>query len=289
MDPDDSGESPPDQVALVQTKEALLHFLREERPRSLFYLGQLQVLFEDRPIVDGRRGKKGPFHWITAKAAALLAAEGRIVSETSNVAGTGTPHSLRFFHSRSYRDWRMEARTIQEIVAQFSRPEFTVDVGNLLELLVDSAMASACGGFHLAARDVNEWKGRKWTKTNQNLDRIYVSREGIEYGCEVKNTLPYIERAEFENKLEMCSVLGIRPFFVARMMPESYVDEVWRAGGFSLLLKNQIYPMGAQTFAGRVREALGLPVACASSIASGDLSRFTTWHEKLVARRSKQA
>jgi hypothetical protein len=279
MGPEQPAEAQSEQVAIEATKVALLRFVCEERPKGLFYLGQLEVLFEDRPIIEGKRGKKGPFHWITSKAVMQLAAEGRISSEAPSRSLGAAPHGMRFFHARSHRDWRRQARKIEQIVGEFSRPEFTRGIGQLLELLVDSGMASVCGGFRIAAKNANEWNGRRWTKTDENLDRIYVSKDGVAYGCEIKNTLPYIEHGEFDRKLEMCVFLGLRPLFVGRMMPESYIDAVWRIGGFSLVLKNQIYPLGFESLAARVRGALGLPVVCAQSIPAGDLERFVKWHE----------
>src|SRR5712691_9117846 len=97
--------------ALTRPGEALLRFFREERPRSLFYLGQLEVLFEDRPLIAARNpkhGKKGPFHWITSKAVSQLAAEGRIAAELPARTPEGAPHGLRFFHAKSYRNFHME-------------------------------------------------------------------------------------------------------------------------------------------------------------------------------------
>jgi len=282
MEPEQPAESEPEQVALAITKDALLRFFRKERPRGLFYLSQLEVLFEDRPLIqakDPRRGKKGPFHWITAKAVSQLAAEGRIASEPPGPLIKGVPHGLRFFHAKAYRDFHTAAKRIQGLVARYSEGNFTHGLGHQLELLIDSALASARARFHIADVDVNKWKGRKWTQTEEDLDRIYVSSEGIEYGCEIKNTLPYIERGEFERKLEMCRVLGVRPLFVARMMPESYIDAVWKAGGYSLVLKNQFYPLGFQVLATEVRRTLELPVMCARAIPKEAIDLFLTWHE----------
>jgi hypothetical protein len=157
-----------EEAALAAAREALLRFFREERPKSLFYLGQLEVLFEDRPIIDSQRGgKKGPFHWITSKAVSQLAAEGRIVSEMQPQSPGGAPHGLRFFHAKGYRDWRKEAKQIQQLVAEFSEPAFTQGLGHHLELLVDSALAS--NGFRVAETEVTAWEGRKWTATGENL------------------------------------------------------------------------------------------------------------------------
>lgn len=258
------------------TKEALLRFLRDERPESLSYLGQLEVLFEDRPLIEARRGgKKGPFHWITSKAAYELLAEGRIASDVVAQKVPKAPNPMRFFRSKSYRDWRTEAKQIQRLVAEFSDSAFTQGLGHHLELLLDSALAGH--GFMIAARDVNEWQGKRWPDSNENLDRIYV-RDGQAWGCEIKNTLPYIERGEFETKLRMCRYLGVRPLFVGRMFPEPYINEAYEAGGFALVLKNQMYPLGYPDLAKRVRNELGLPVICARALPDGDVKRFVEWH-----------
>lgn len=281
MDSDDGDPEEPQgpwvtDEALAITRAALLSFFRDERPKEIFYLGQLEVMFEDRRFIKTEWGMRGPFHWITSKALAQLAAEGRIASDR-DPQEPGKLNPMRFFHARSHRDWRMQAREMHGLMEEMSRPNFNHAVGQLAEILFDSALAA---DFNVAAKDANEWDGRKWTQTNENLDRIYVHKDGTAYGCEIKNTLPYIERQEFESKLEMCLFLGLRPLFIARMMPEVYIQRVWRKGGFSLLYKNQFYPFGFEDFAGRVRKRLELPVACARAVPDGDIKRFTNWHAK---------
>lgn len=160
---------------------------------------------------------------------------------------------------------------------EMSLPNFNQGVGRQAEMMFDSALAA---DFNVAAKDVNEWKGVKWTKTNENLDRIYIHKDGTAYGCEMKNTLPYIELAEFESKLEMCLFLKLRPLFIVRMMPEIYIQRVWRKGGYSLVYKNQFYPFGFEDLAERVRRRLELPVVCARAVPDGDITRFTNWHAK---------
>ncbi|SRR6266536_298735 len=263
--------------ALAATKEALLRFLRVERPKEIFYLGQLQVIFEDRRFLKTRWGMRAPFHWITAKALSQLEAEGRIASHR-DPQQTGSLNAMRFFHSKSHRDWRMQAREIHELMEEMSRPNFNHAVGHIAEVLFDSALAAA--DFTIAAKDVNEWNGTKWTRTNEDLDRIYVHRDGTAYGVEMKNTLPYIERLVFETKLEMCAVLKLRPLFIARKMPEVYVQRTYRSGGYALLYKHQLYPFGFEDLAERVRRRLELPVACLRAVPDGDIRRFLNWREK---------
>jgi hypothetical protein len=65
---------------------------------------------------------------------------------------------------------------------------------------------------------------------------------------------------EFVIKIALCEEIGIRPVFVARMLPKSWVKELIDAGGFALILKYQLYPWAFRGLAQRVRGELGLPV-----------------------------
>ncbi len=51
----------------------------------------------------------------------------------------------------------------------------------------------------------------------------------------------------------MCEYFGVRPMFIARMMPKNYINTVRRVGGFSLILANQHYPLMSEPLAMRVR------------------------------------
>lgn len=123
------------------------------------------------------------------------------------------------------------------------------------------------------------FNGKEWTSTSHNLDRLF-ERDGASYGVEVKNTLGYIDRREFAIKLKMCDYLGLVPVFVARMMPANYLNEVNQAGGFCLLLKYQIYPLGFEALAKEVRAKLGLFVDCRSELTDTTVLRFEKWHKK---------
>jgi len=126
-------------------------------------------------------------------------------------------------------------------------------------MLVDAGLPSV--GFVPKARNVNQFAGIQWTETKHNLDRIF-EKDGILYGTEIKNRLSYISQDEFLTKLKMCETLRLRPLFVARMMPRSYVYELFKKGGFALLMKFQFYPFGSESFAANVRKRLALPVDC---------------------------
>jgi len=64
-------------------------------------------------------------------------------------------------------------------------------------MLFDSALARR--HFVPVAWNTNEWNGKKWPDSNQNLDRIVI-RDQIAYGIEIKNTQNYIDREELQDK-----------------------------------------------------------------------------------------
>lgn len=80
-------------------------------------------------------------------------------------------------------------------------------------------------------------------KTDHDLDFIF-ERDGIAYGVEVKNTLGCMDYEEFQTKIRLCRQLCLRPVFVLRMFPRSWMHELITAGGFGLIFKYQTLSMG---------------------------------------------
>ena len=128
---------------------------------------------------------------------------------------------------------------------------------------------------------VKEYKGKKWRKTGHDLDFIFI-KDGIEYGCEVKNTLGYIDKDEMDIKLEMCSFFQVKPLFIMRYAPKSYIDLIYENKGFTLLFKTQIYELSQLDLVNKIIEVTGLPVICSSGIPDGIIDRFENWHKKNV-------
>jgi hypothetical protein len=213
------------------------------------------------------------FHWITAKALNELAAEGKIGSERRQHPNI----SLRFYWSRSNRYWRRKANEIEKIVLRFSQQPFTKAVGMQGELMIDAALPRA--GLIPMGTNVREWKGKIWETSNHDLDRVY-SRDGIDYGVEIKNTLGYIDRDEFVVKLRMCEYLRLRPLFVMRFAPKSYMDELNSAQGFGWLMGYQFYPFGEAEFARKVQTVLGIKVDTPRALAEGTIVRLSKWLER---------
>lgn len=256
-------ERPRDRV-IDAAAEVLMERFFPDDGTTVYYTRQLEIALEDNF-----------FHWITSKAANELAGRG-IIASTQEDRGQ---YVARFFWPRRHRYPRRQIKAALDLVDQFSAPLFTRAVGTQGELLADSGFAGI--GFRIVGRNIKSANGRIWTKTNHDLDRL-VTRDGILYGVEIKNQLAYIDQTEFQVKLAMCEHMGIRPLFVARMMPRSYIEDVRQAGGFSLILRNQNYPLMTEELAQRVRTELGFPAYVIRELPDTTMQRFEKWHESTL-------
>jgi len=261
-------ERPRDPV-VDEAKDELRKFFESE-PTELFYQRQLQVMFEATY-----------FHWITARALSELAAEGHIASDVEPLPPTGR---ITFYRAKGHRYWRTHAKEIIELVTQFSAQPFTEGLGAQGELLFEAALAGA--EFKPTARKVRSYGGKTWMETGHDLDRVF-ERDGIAYGAEIKNTLPYIPRDELDAKLKMCKFLGLRPLFIVRMAPKNYINDVRLEGGFTLVFKYQLYPFGQKAFADTVKKRLRISVDCPARIADGTVQRLLNWHLKSIGKEPK--
>jgi hypothetical protein len=246
--------------------------LFEPAPGPLLYQIQIAVQLE-----------REFFHWVTIRALRQLEGMGDLIAEALplGVSVEGRPVNVKFYRRRSYRNWRREADGKLELIKRYSKPEFLHGLGAQGEMMFDAGLGGA--GFRVLGRNVRSFDGKEWTATGHNLDRIY-ERDGVVYGTEIKNTLSYIDRKEFEVKLAMCRHLRVRPLFIARFLPKSYIHDVWQAGGFGLVFKYQLYPHGSAGFAEEVSKELGLPVGCPQRLEDGTIARFTGWHQRNLSQ-----
>jgi len=180
-----------------------------------------------------------------------------------------------------HRYWKREQREIADLLERVFDPEFTHAIGRHGELMFDAALGRY--GFRAEAKNTKTWNGKNWTESDHNLDRI-VTRDGREYGVEIKNTQNYISREELYTKIKLCKHLGVTPLFIMRFAPKSYTYAVYRSGGFTLLFEEQMYPMGHTALLTEVREKLGLKIHSPNEVQDGHMQRLLNWHERKLER-----
>lgn len=254
-------ERPPD----PKQEEARSHLERffEENKEEVFFSRQIEVQNEAKY-----------FHWITNRAITELKDAGLIYSETRNLNWGGR---ITIFWHNSYRYPRRKAAALVKLVEEYSSPQ----IGGLLGLHGEIMVLEGFSRFQFVrlGRNVNEYGGNKWERSEHNLDFIF-ERDGIPYGLEIKNTLGYMDYDEFKTKKQICLHLGLKPVFVVRMIPKSWIKELNDAGGFALILKYQLYPWTHKELAKKVSTKLNLPVDAPRELQEGTMLRFVKWHEK---------
>ena len=255
---------PPRDGKIDEAKRVLMERFFQPDAQVAYYGRQIEIAVEAEF-----------FHWITRKALNELVEERQIAFSEEKLE----KFLAHFYWPKRHRYARRQIAATMRLIGEFSDPVFTGALGANGEQLMDAGFATL--GFRILDKNVKQVNGLKWELSNHDLDRL-VMRDGVLYGVEIKNRLPYIEQQEFETKLNMCRFFGVRPLFVARMKPANYMNRVWRAGGFSLLFKNQHYPLLATDLAKRVKAELGLPVLCIRALPDATLARFEAWHEKLL-------
>jgi hypothetical protein len=184
---------------------------------------------------------------------------------------------IKTYWHRKNRYYKTAEKKVIETVELYSAPTVGGALGHHGELLVLEGFAKK--GFLLTGRHTQEYGGRGWSGGDHNLDMI-VEKDDQAYGVEVKNTLTYIDREDFDVKIKLCGELGVTPVFAVRMLPTTWFKElVHKAKGFGLIFEWQLYPFGHKAVADEVRATLGLPVDCPASLEEGTMDRFVNWHK----------
>lgn len=248
------------EYSTAEVSERLREFF-EERKEEVFYARQVHVLFEDYY-----------FHWLTHWALRELEALGIIRSQERALKGGSV---IRLYWHRSLRYYKRPAQRIVSLVEEYSDPNMGAALGLQGEAMALEGLASL--QFVLEGRDKNEYQGVAWSESDHNLDFIF-SRDGMAYGVEVKNTLAYMEKDEFDLKIRLCETIGVTPLFVVRMLPKTWTYELIQRGGFALVLKYQLYPWSHRELAKRVASELGLPTDAPRRLRDATMKRFLKWH-----------
>ena len=258
----DEEERPPD-PRQEEARDHLRNFFERNKERVVFSR-QLEVQLE---------GKY--FHWITNRALRDLAfSEGLLKVEKRKLPRAG---SVTLYWHKNFRYYKREANRVAGIVDEYANPNISMSIGLHGELMVLEAFARS--EFVQRGRETRSYQGKVWTASDHDLDFIF-ERDSMAYGIEVKNTLGYMDKREFDVKVQLCRHLNIRPVFVVRMMPKSWIYELSNAGGFALIFKNQLYPFSHKDLAAHIAKELGLPLGAPRAIGEGTMARFLRWHQE---------
>lgn len=260
--PDFEPEELPEDPREGEARQDLEVFFEKNREK-VFFSRQIEVLNEDKY-----------FHWVTNRALRSLRETGVLRSEERKLTTGG---SIILIWHRSFRYYRRSAVQVVRLVEEYADPNIGAALGLHGEGMVLEGFAR--WQFLMLARDAKGFEGREWITSEQNLDFIF-QKDGKVYGVEVKNTLGYMEYEELDAKVRLCDYLNIKPVFVVRMAPRTWVEEVRRRGGFTLILKYQLYPWGHRDLAKKVARELGLPVDAPRALYDGTMKRFVGWHAK---------
>jgi len=192
----------------------------EKDKNSVYYIRQIQVKFE-----------KKYFHWITNNAIVGLHKIGYLTDvRIPREKGTST----RYFIHHSNRYPKRAINKMEKIIEEYSQDHITRSCGHRAEDLFCIALAKR--GFLPIASKVKEYNDKKWIKSAHDLDFVF-EKDNISDGCEIKNTLGYIDKEELEIKLEMCAFSGIKPLFIMRYSPKTYNKLIYDSGGFALIFE----------------------------------------------------
>ncbi len=241
-------------------RDTLATLFDEDRQR-VFFANQLAVLHERRF-----------FHWVTGRAIDDLIGEGLVKTETRPLSAGG---EMKLLWHKSHRYYKRDAKRVVQLVERYGSPSIRAALGLQAEALVLEGFAKR--EFVLRGRHANEFRGEKWTASQQNLDFIF-ERDEEAYGVEVKNTLSYMKQSELVAKIQMCEHLGVTPVFAVRMLPKNWINDLVRAGGYAMIMGYQLYPWSHADLA----KELGLPVDAPRALAEGTMDRFMNWRSKKV-------
>ena len=166
-------------------------------------------------------------------------------------------------------------RAMAKLIDRYSYPDIADAIGKHLEGLVRAELRAQ--GFEIKGVHTNEYQGKKWTRTNHDLDFIAEHRsQCLKIGVEVKNILSTPERDEIETKIDICHHLCLTPVFAVRWI-KPYVKLISDGGGFSWFFKTQIYPPGFEKLVKVVWRRLSLPVNVRTDLPEGSIRVFSNW------------
>jgi hypothetical protein len=206
---------------------------------SPYHRKQIELLFEERYP-----------HWATHRNVDFLIQDGFLKEKDERIA--------KFVYRSDIRYIQREINRRKKIILRYSDTSFDRAIGRYAEMLF--GFMFRLNSFKIIGRHANEYKGKQWQKTKHDFDFI-IEKDGVAYGVEIKNTLPYMEREESDVKLEMCECLNLVPLWILRNAPGVQFEQMKAVNGFILKFKSWIIPLGQEPLARDIWDLMRLPVA----------------------------
>ena len=234
-----------------------------------FHKRNLQVLFEDDYPHD-----------ITLKAVQALIQEGFLKKRTAPIDNT----EVHFIHRYNLRYVMRLMKHLTDLIRQYSDYRISKATGDYAEMLF--GFMFRLNGFNIVARNVSEYDGSKWIKTQKHDLDFIIEKDGITYGIEIKNSFDYMPQAEFQTKLEICKRFSIVPLFPLRCPSDSQFEIMRNEGGRALKFKSRIFPPGQEQLVHDIWDFMRLPVTVWKELPQKIEKRLIDFHnEQLAARK----
>ena len=244
--------------------------LYENDKKGVYYSRQLCIKFEEKY-----------YHWVTERTVRYLKDLGylKLIIRERKERG-----SINFYIHHSNRYPKRKINEIEKIINEYSEERISRSCGKQAENLFCLGLVKK--GFRVIAEEAREFQGKKWEKTEHDLDFIF-ERDEIYYGCEIKNTLDYIDKDEFDIKIEMCEFFNIRPLFIMRYAPKTWIAQNNSKKGYCMIFETKIFELSQIELVEKIKNVLGLPVICSRAIPDGIITRFENWHKRQISVNSK--
>lgn len=256
--PNSSCRKDPAVQAAVEVLKKHFTNARGKPIKTPFFKRQLQILYE-----------ADFFPWVINDALDILEHEGYLLSiDSSQILGFKHLENVRQmkFYANAKAEPTMadlqqtmmkKAISIGKVIDAYSHPRVTSHVGRHLEDLLSYELRAQ--GFRIIGSHTNEYRGKKWTNSNFNLDHIAEHKSSrLAIGLEAKNTLGIISQKEIDEKIAICRHLGLTPVFAARWI-KPYIRHINNEGGFCWVFKTQIYPLGYDALTKEAYRRLSVP------------------------------
>lgn len=160
---------------------------------------------------------------------------------------------------------------------RFSDDDVNDGCGKMAEMLFNTMFQ--LNQFKIVGRNTNNFEGKKWLKSNKDLDFI-IEKDSINYGVEIKNTFDYMPQDEFEEKLDMCKLLGLIPMFPLRCPSPQQYELMKTANGLALQFKTRIFSPGFQKLVTEIWNNFRLPVSIWQQITPPIERNFVNYHKR---------